>query len=79
MFPIRGRRKKMAGNSPLKASKMERRHIIIPRYLDEAVKKSAEASNRSYSAMVVTLLQKTYGKQDKYEQAVVMEEDNATT
>jgi hypothetical protein len=63
----------MAGNSPLKATKRERRHIIIPRYLDEMVKQSAEKTNRSYSQMVTHLLQQTYGKNDKYETTMEIE------
>ena len=51
----------MAGNSPLKAVKKERRHIIIPRYLDEKVKQSAENSNRSYSEMITHILRGLYG------------------
>lgn len=41
--------------------KKERRHIIIPRYLDQAVQKSAEANDRSYSGQITNLLKGVYG------------------
>lgn len=46
--------------SPLKEEELVRVHITIPKYLHEAVKQSAENTDRSYSKMITSILRGIY-------------------
>lgn len=64
----------MAGNPRLKVTtKKERIHIYLPRYLAEAVTKSAETTNRGFSEMLTDILQRTYGRDDPYKYKIKTE------
>jgi hypothetical protein len=58
----------MAGNSPLKATSMKRKHVILPQYLDEAVIEEAEKTSRSFSGMIAHILKGHYGHEDPYKE-----------